>query len=89
MKATKKIERLRNELIELFGPDDPSVKAVELKQAKMEIAGYFFSLRDEGVGYEQALRETQQHCFISESTVRRAIRFAKKGVQQNELNNLI
>ena len=79
-----KIEGLKRDLIAIFGRDDAVIRAMELKIHYLAIAEKFYKIR-QFQSYEIALQYVCNEFFISETTAKRAIRFAESIGQQNGL----
>ena len=75
MKPTKKIEQLKRDITELFGPDDPATRAVELRERYALIGQEFERLRGVGYSYQQSVERCQQVFYVCETTVKNAISF--------------
>lgn len=75
MKPTEQIANLKKSLLELFGEDDAVIRAIELKEKYLKIATSFERLRNQDVKYEDALQQVKEEFFVSESTIKTALRF--------------
>jgi exopolyphosphatase/pppGpp-phosphohydrolase len=84
MKPTDKIEAIRLDLIHLFGKDDAAVRAIELREKYLKVALDFEELRTTRT-YEDSLYTVCERYKISESTAKRALKFAESLVHKNEL----
>ena len=86
MKASKKIELLKRDIKELFGPDDPVTRAVELREKYCKIGQEVERLRDLGYSYSGACQRVAEVFYCSEATTRRAVKlyatFTKMSVEK-------
>jgi len=85
MKPSRKIATLAKDLYKMGIPsDDPAMNALELKQQYCEMAEEFERVR-EFKSYEVALEYVSGRFHVSKSTVKRALAFFKRMVQESGL----
>ena len=75
MKVSEKISELKSDLIQLFGESDTLIRSIELKEKYVSIAEAFEENRNSGMKYENAILEVSEVFFVSERTVKRALKF--------------
>ena len=84
MAVKQQIETLKRDLIAIFGRDDAVTRALELKIHYLAIADAFQKVRKFQT-FEISLQYVCQEFFISETTAKRAIRFAESIGHKNGL----